>query len=324
MIRCPTGVPELRRRSATMSAMRLKPGMTLEHADEVLRNAERAWTSARSGNLGFFRAYTDAIQSTYVQVEQVFATPDLAAGMRSSSFWNLLALGNPSQSTGSTTDPDLVRGGQDRLRAMNYTFSAEIENQVQALTQARAELVELKKLAARPGLPIVYDTNMLIHWRRPSEISWREVLKDRGEAGAAGRLVVPLRVVDELDRQKYGEGRLADRATNALRYLYEALKDTDPGQPTSIRNDATLEIWIDTDERGEDADLAILRCAADLTTLHPSVGARVLTGDLGMRLRAQHMDLKVLQLPDSYRKPTKSSAESTPVAGDTSSFPPAT
>lgn len=298
--------------------MRLNPGVTLERADEVLRNAESAWVNARGGTAGYYRAYTDAIQNTYAQLKQVFAAPDLAAGMRSSTFWNLLALGNPRQSTGSTTDPDTARGWQDGLRAMNYTFSAEIENQLQTLTQARAELVELSKLAARPGLPIVYDTNMLIHWRRPSEINWQEVLKNQGEAGTLARLVVPLRVVDELDRQKYGEGRLVpDRATNALRYLYEALKDSDPGQPTRIRNDAALEIWVDTDERGDDADLAILRCAADLTTLHPSVGARVLTGDLSMRLRAQHMGLKVLEIPDSYRKPTKNAAESTPVCRGT-------
>lgn len=304
--------------------MRLNPGVTLERADAVLRNAESAWMNARSGTSGYYRAYTDAVQNTYVQLKEVFATPDLAAGMRSPTFWNLMALGNPRQSTGFTADPDIARGWQDSLRAMNYTFSAEIENQVQALTQARAELVELKKLAARPGLPIVYDTNMLIHWRQPSEIIWREILKAQGEAGTVARLVVPLRVVDELDRQKYGEGRLADRATNAQRYLYEALKDSGPGQPTAIRNDATLEIWVDTDERGDDADLAILRCAVDLTTLHPGGGARVLTGDLGMRLRAQHMGLKPLQIPDSYRKPTKNATESTPAVGDTTSEPSAT
>jgi hypothetical protein len=296
--------------------MRLNPGITLERADDVLRNADATWTNARSGTFGLYRAYTEAVHDTYPQLRQVFAAPDLAAGMRSATYWNLLTVGDPRQSAGVTTDPDVARAWQGALRAMNNTFSTEIDRQVQALAQARAELDGLKKLAARAGLPIVYDTNMLLHWRRPSEIAWREVLTGRSEALTLARLVVPLRVVDELDRQKYGEGRLADRAAKALRYLYEALKDGDPGQPTPIRDDASLEIWVDTDERGGDADLAILRCAADLTTLHPSVGARVLTGDFGMRLRAQHMDLKVLHLPESYRKLTKSAAEPAPSADE--------
>lgn len=282
--------------------MRLEPGITIERAEEVLRSAEMKWTNARGGNLGFYRAYTDAVNETYPQLRQILATPDLAASMRSSTYWNLLAVGEPGHGTGFTTDPDVARNWQSGLRAINYAFSTEIDEQLKALVQARNDLEELKMLAARPGLPIVYDTNMLIHWRRPSEISWREVLKGQGESAVLARLVVPLQVVDELDKQKYGEGRLADRATNALRYLYEALKGRKPGQSAQIRTDASLEIWVDTDERGRDADLAILRCAADLNALHPPVGARVLTGDLGMRLRAQQMDVNVLELPNVYRK----------------------
>jgi len=62
-------------------------------------------------------------------------------------------------------------------------------------------------------------------------------------------------------------------------------------------------VWIDTDNRGGDAaDLEILRCAADLASLRPDNDARVLTDDTGMRLRAQHMGLKVMRLPEDYRK----------------------
>jgi hypothetical protein len=63
-----------------------------------------------------------------------------------------------------------------------------------------------------------------------------------------------------------------------------------------------LEVRVDTDDRGGDADLSILRCAADLDNLHQDSGARVLTDDVGMRLRAQQMGLKVLRLPEDHRK----------------------
>jgi hypothetical protein len=53
---------------------------------------------------------------------------------------------------------------------------------------------------------------------------------------------------------------------------------------------ATLEVWIQTEDRGSDADLAILRCASDIDAFRDD-GARVVTGDLGMQLRAEHMGL---------------------------------
>jgi predicted ribonuclease YlaK len=118
--------------------------------------------------------------------------------------------------------------------------------------------------------------------------------------------VIPLQVIDELDRQKYGpkESDLARKAATAIRFLERAFKDTSPGQAVRLRADATLEVWVDTDDRSVDPDLAILHCAADLDNLHPETGARVLTDDIGMRLRAhaRRMGLKVVRLPEDHRK----------------------
>lgn len=76
-----------------------------------------------------------------------------------------------------------------------------------------------------------------------------------------------------------------------------------------LRPEATLEVWVDTDDRGGDADLSILRCAADLDNLHRDTGVRVLTGDVGMRLRAQQMGITVLRLPENYRKSATASGD---------------
>jgi predicted ribonuclease YlaK len=116
--------------------------------------------------------------------------------------------------------------------------------------------------------------------------------------------VVPLRVIDELDSQKYGQGQLAERAATAIRYLERALEGSHPGEPVELRQGVVLEVWVDGDDRGSDADLSILRCAADLNSLHPATGARVLTDDFGMRLRAQQMGLKSVRLPADHRKPS--------------------
>ncbi|MFJ9626646.1 PIN domain-containing protein [Streptomyces sp. NPDC101175] len=281
--------------------MRLKRGITLEHADDVLRRAEMTWGNAR-GAKDYYRDYTDAVHETYPILKQAFAAPDLAAGLHSTAYWNLLAVAGDNAEIGVTSDRAVANNVARAQRVRNHALSTEIENQVKALEQARAEMEKLKKLVARPGLPVVYDTNMLNHWHQPGDILWRKVFRDQGERVPETRLVVPLRVIDELDKQKYGQGDLARKAATAIRYLERELRGRQPGEPVRLRDGTTLEVWVDTDDRGGDADLSILRCAADLDNLHPSTGARVLTDDVGMRLRAHQLGLKVVQLSEEHRK----------------------
>jgi hypothetical protein len=295
--------------------MRLYPGAALAHAEEVLKEAETAWGNARGGTSnGYVNVYLDTIDRTYRRLKQVFITPDLASSVRSAAYWHLLPEMREGLTTKVTKDPLVAMGWHQSGRPLNDAIKAEIDNLVESLASARAEFEVLKALAGRPGLPVVCDTNMLIHWRRPSEVRWSEMLRARGESARQARIVVPLRVVDELDRQKYGAGPLASRAGRALRYLQETLTGR-AGDAVSIRDDATLEIWTHTDERSGDADSAILDVAGDLNTLCAATGARVLTGDLGMQLRADVMGLKTLLLPDEYRKqePTAAQAAGAPV-----------
>ncbi|WP_435280155.1 PIN domain-containing protein [Streptomyces sp. 1222.5] len=107
------------------------------------------------------------------------------------------------------------------------------------------------------------------------------------------------------------------KAATAIRYLESVLDGSQPGQPVQLRQGVTLEVWTDTDtdDRIADADLAILCCAADLDNLHPSTGARVLTDDFGMRLRAQQMGLKTVRLPEKHRKKGAALDDSPPQQG---------
>lgn len=279
------------------------PGITVERADAVLREEEKRWVNVSSATDRYL-AYTDAVEVTYAQARQTFLTPDIGAALHSDAYWNILSLGSTqAQNDGWTNDPDVMRNRVRAARPFNGVLSAEIDRQAKALEHLRAELEALKQLASRDGIPIVYDTNMLNHWQQPGGIRWQEVLKANGENASPVRLVIPLRVIDELDKQKYSQGDLGKRAAAAIRYLERVLKDGKPGEPVYLREKATLEVWVDTDDRGGDADLSILRCAADLDNLHGDTGARVLTDDCGMRLRANQMGLKVLRLPNDLRKP---------------------
>jgi len=279
------------------------PGITIDRADEVLRSAEMAWLNVR-GAVDRYLAYFDAVDNTHRVLEQTFISPDISGELRSTAYWHLLSVAAARTDLGGTVPERGLADSQLRsVRAKNQALSAEIERQVRALAQARIELEGLKILAGRPGLPVVYDTNMLNHWHQPGDILWHEVLKSSGEEVSFARLVVPLRVIDELDRQKYGNGDLAKRAATAIRYLERVLRGSKPGEPVRLRDKATLEVWGDDGDRREDVDLSVIRCAADLDNLCGGTGARVLTGDSGMQLRANQMGIKALSLPDSYRKP---------------------
>ena len=195
--------------------MRLKPGITLAYADDLLRRCETEWSNAR-GARDYFAAYTVAVHNTGPALRQIFAEPDLAAGMYTTAYWNLLQIGDRRTDMSFTTDPDIARGWGSVLRAHNHALAGEIDVQVRALELARIDVEAMKQLAGRPGLPVVYDTNMLNHWQQPGDVR-RELFKESGEAVPLTRLLVPLRVIDELDRQKYGSGDLAKKAATAIR-----------------------------------------------------------------------------------------------------------
>ncbi|WP_443071034.1 PIN domain-containing protein [Streptomyces sp. YIM 132580] len=193
------------------------------------------------------------------------------------------------------------------LREGPRVIRREIATQMSILESPITELLRLIELSKHPGIPIVYDTNMLNHWQQPSGIVWPTVLKEAGLRDQPVRLIVPMTVIDELDRQKYGQGDLARRAATAIRYLERTVGGSrDNRLPVEIRKgQATLEIWPEDQKRrrGSDPDLAILDCASAISQLLPGSRVCVLTGDMGMRLRAQQRDIFTIGLPDEYRKP---------------------
>lgn len=281
--------------------MRLNTGVGLVQADDVLRQAEVKWGNTL-GIQDRYRVYMDAVHETYLPLKQVFAIPDVGEGLRSAAYWNLLAMAGGHIGSTYTTDPDVAGQLNRALRFENQALTVEIEAQIRALAAAREQLEALRKLAARPGVPVVYDTNMLNHWRQPDHVVWRDIFKKQGEEVPLTRLVIPLCVLDELDGQKYGQGDLARKAATAIRFIERAVKGSKSGMPVQVRKDATLEVWHDTRDRGSDTDLLIIQCAIDLSNLQSSHTVRLLTGDIGMRLRAGQEGLTTMGLPEDHRK----------------------
>jgi rRNA-processing protein FCF1 len=175
----------------------------------------------------------------------------------------------------------------------------EAGRQVRALQRLRDRVERLKALRNRAGLPVVLDTNVLMHYRRPDEVPWAEVL-----GSGRVRLILPGCVIDELDNKKYtGSDRMSHRADLAIRALREHSADLRPGSAASFPDGTTLEVFPDEPGhvRKANPDEELL---SRVTLLRRAIGQRVtvVTGDLSMQLRAKAGGLPYAVMPGKYAK----------------------
>lgn len=121
------------------------------------------------------------------------------------------------------------------------------------------------------------------------------------------RIVLPICVVDELDNKQYtGSDRMSHRADLAIRALRQYSAGLGPGGPATLPDGTTLEVFLD--EPGHvrmanpDEELRS-RCML----LQRTIGRRVtvVTGDLGMQLRADAHGLSYAVMPGKYAKDAK-------------------
>jgi rRNA-processing protein FCF1 len=184
-----------------------------------------------------------------------------------------------------------------------------VDREVRALVnqEAEARVAEIEELRARYRLlrdrfaeerhrVLVPDTNVFLHYTSFREASWPQ-LADNDLA----RVVVPLLVVEQLDRLKYATNqKIAERARGVIRELSRLL-DERGEKPAEIPKRGTIEVFIDEPGhvRMASEDAEIVEVARQLTGLLPKP-ARLVTGDLGMRLRAGALGVEVVALPDGW------------------------
>ncbi len=97
---------------------------------------------------------------------------------------------------------------------------AEVDAKTRDLEDAVAYLRDhLGRMRAAPGFPVLVDSNVLLQCQRPDNVNWREQLKDEA------RLMVPLRVIEEIDGKKHGDSkRLRSIARELLGLTTERVK----------------------------------------------------------------------------------------------------
>lgn len=146
----------------------------------------------------------------------------------------------------------------------------------------------------RSGIVAVPDTNVFLDHAKPIDaLPWPEIIGNETEV----HFVIPLLVVDELDKLKRHNNKALRRAArNSLRWLESLASGND--RPSSPLEAATIEILADSPRhsRLEDPDYEILDRAALLERLTP-LPVYVVTQDLGMRVRAGSLGIKARTAP---------------------------
>jgi hypothetical protein len=176
---------------------------------------------------------------------------------------------------------------------------AEIAQQTNWLESLRDDLRRrIDRVAAAPGDPTILDTNVLLEYLPPVQVDWPSVT-----GSPSVRLIVPLRVVEELDVMKYDRRRQdrAERARSILPQLEESVGSA--GTPRELRASTTIEVLIEPSPRHRptDADEEILETCRELQQYGQRRVALV-SADTAMRLRAQALNVAVVAIPGEYSR----------------------
>jgi PIN domain len=268
------------------SRLRLRDGLTAERPiaviEDLISEARGLNTWMQRNNVELFRdKYLDWAEAVESQLVTFTTDPAAVATLHTDRYWHIRTL-----TSGSAQAFSVIR--------------AERDAQISTL---RAWATELRERQARFGgagaLAVVVDTNVLLEFLPPDQIPWPDLLRID-----TVRLIVPLRVVEELDMKKYSNSkRLAERARALLPQLEGWVRPT--GESGQLRAGATIEVLIEPGDRRrpDDADQEILSACLDLGQYGGSK-PRLVTGDTAMRLRAGALGIDVTGLPDQYRRPS--------------------
>jgi hypothetical protein len=169
---------------------------------------------------------------------------------------------------------------------------------------------ELKKLMDQTEqsqfLPLVIDTNLILEYQPIGSIDWAAFL------GEPVRLIVPLRVFEELEEARYSNNKRKSQIARDELPRLVAMVEQNPGQPSKIggREDATIELFDLRHEglRPSWADDEILDFYQTLKQFLARV--RLITSDGPLLVRARYRGFDVQRGPDSQRRQSQGAPES--------------
>lgn len=263
-------VPELRnghRLSEAIAALRQE----VMHAENV---------ATGGGGLPLDRKvnrYLEWVSSAELRLRNHFDDPGVWQALHSDYFWRIRDLRK-----GSRRPAELI-GDEARRQA----------ERLEAIADALGRISSW--VGRGPRVLAVLDTHVLLHFQPPQQVDWTDVV------GADDlRLVIPLRVVEELDEKKYtARPDLADRARRLLSDLRARVVEAEES-PIDIRDGVSLDFYLDDEPRRRtvDADQEVLETCIRLASTEADV--RLVTDDAGLELRARARNVAVYPMPTRY------------------------
>lgn len=194
-----------------------------------------------------------------------------------------------------------------QIRAMDSLTSrpmplivAEIEIQKRHLEELLSQLRHYISLLTLPTNHwiVVPDTNVYVHGKLFHEVEWHREISARRAS-----LVMPLVVLDELDRIKDRDPEFGRRARSVLRALDRITQDKDWLTPIPLRHNVWLQLVDEPPghQRQQGQDDEIVRQSNYFAQLNDG-RLMLLTRDRGMRLRAQAAGLNSQTLPEHLER----------------------
>ena len=227
-------------------------------------------------------AHVSHVVSAERTLWQFFPDREVWEGLRSETFWRIW------EDREDREAPDIYR-----------LLSREVEVQTAYLESLIAQLDTLAaRLTAAPGRVAVLDSNVLLHFQPPEQVKWQEVV---GQPQV--RLVIPLRVIEELDEKKYtARDDLAGRSRDLLGRLRAQLAPTGGGpvQLNEGNSDVTIETFVDSGPRRRtlDADEEVLETCETFALGEQTVV--LVTDDAGITIRAGTRGIEAVRMPPEY------------------------
>lgn len=257
-------------------------GIGLPQVVETLHDQARKARNLRAaGDLSArWNGYLVWVSETERQLSSLFEDPRISETLYSQHHWHIWNL-----TPGSDSHP--------RAPAL---LNDEIDRQAYRLEELAGTIQQFIEWAQAGPSPIaVIDTHVLLHFQPPQNVDWTRIVDSEQV-----HLLLPLRVVEELDEKKYASGPdLRDRARSLISQLRSHIAADHRGR-VQLREDVILEIYVPGEprQRTTDADQEVLKTCLQLQAAGAAL--YLVTDDAALDIRARTQKIAVRPMPDKY------------------------
>jgi PIN domain len=296
-------------------AMRLRPDIRLTDAinslEELVRQFDTALANVRDPDS--HERYLKLVDQAERALRTVFTDGELADALHSERYWHIRRYweNRPTAYLGPADEQKWMQRDSQSV----YQIESELRGQLERVRTALAHLKLFSPLVYPSRSLLVLDTNVFVHFDpfrdEIDQAKWCEIA--RKPKGAEFRLVVPVVVLDELDRRAHsGDRNVNRRGRAALSHLDPFVDDLLTSEPKAIRAGAdwmTVEVLPDapSHHRQADNDLELLDRAEFLYQV-TGQQVRLVTADRGMRVRGTILDklrargvVRMVAMPEALR-----------------------